>query len=45
MAAPIEDVPAKDVGRVVQNFIDREKVKHFEVEEQDDGTFTITPLD
>jgi len=39
----IQDVPKDKVGEVVQSFVDNDGVKNLQVEEQPNGSFTVTP--
>ena len=39
--SPITDVPQKEVGVVVQSFIDNDNATEVVVEKQSDGNFTI----
>ena len=41
---PIADVPPNRVGAVTQSFITNDGVKQMDVNEQQDGNFTITPV-
>jgi len=39
----IQDVPKDKVGEVVQSFVDNDGVKNLQVEQQPNGSFTVTP--
>ena len=41
---PIEDIPPKEVGEVVQSFVDNGG-EHLEVRKQPDGNFTVIPVE
>ena len=39
----IQDVPKDKVGEVVQSFVDNDGIKNLQVEQQPNGSFTVTP--
>jgi hypothetical protein len=41
---PITGIPAGKVGQIVQEFIDNDGVKDLTVDQQSDGTYTVTPI-
>ncbi len=43
MPKTMQAVPKDKVGEVVQSFLDNDGVKHLQVEQQPDGSFTVTP--
>jgi len=40
----ISDIPPNSVGMVVQSFVTNDGVRQMDVDEQQDGNFTVTPL-
>lgn len=40
---PITNITADGVGKVVQSFIDYDRVQQMDVSQQADGTYTVTP--
>jgi hypothetical protein len=40
---PILDIPANDVGDIVQKFVDYDHVTKIEIVKQPDGKFTVVP--
>jgi len=43
MPKTMQDVPKDKVGEVVQSLLDNDEVKNLQVEQQPDGSFTVTP--
>lgn len=43
MKPPVTGVDPDKVGQVVQDFIDYDKITELGVNQQPDGTFTVTP--
>jgi hypothetical protein len=41
---PITGIPASKVGQIVQEFIDNDGVKDLTVDQQSEGTYTVTPV-